>query len=158
MQDTEEKARSYVFRLLSYRERSRREVEARLEKRKHSPETIRKVLNYFTKIDLINDERFARLWVRSRLNYHPRSAYLIRRELKEKGVEEESIDRALDEEMPPEREGELLLQLARSRWDFYRRDEEFSRKRKTFAYLARRGFSPGAIQTAIREVSEDESD
>ncbi len=76
----------------------------------------------------------------------------------EKGVEAESIDRALDEEMPPEREGELLLQMARSRWDFYRREEEFSRKRKTFAYLGRRGFSPGAIQAAIREVSEDESD
>jgi len=157
VKDTEEKARSYVFRLLSYRERSRGEVEEKLRGKRFSPEIIGKALSYFTKVGLINDERFACLWVRSRLNYHPRSAYLIRRELREKGVEGELIELALDAEMPPDREKKLLLELTRKRWDFYRREERPARERKTFAYLARRGFSPGAIQEAIREVREDES-
>lgn len=155
-QDIKEKARQYVFRLLSCRERSRKEVAEKLKGKKFAPTIIEKTLKYFERIDLLNDERFARLWVCSRLNFNPRSSWLIGQELGQKGVEKELIDRVIEEEILPGREKSMALDLARKRWRYYKKDEPFSARRKIISYLARRGFSLDLIKQVIEEITPDE--
>jgi len=156
-QEIQEKARRYVFRLLSYRERSREEVAEKLRRKKFPAAVIKETLDYFERVELIDDERFARLWVRSRLNANPRSSWLISRELSRKGVEKELIERVVKEEILPGKEKSMALRLARKRWRHYENDPETAARRKIFSYLARRGFSPGLIVSVVEEITSRES-
>lgn len=151
-EDTEEKAREYVFKLLNYRERSRGEVEERLKKKKFDQKIIKKTIAYFERIDLLNDERFARLWVRSRMRFRPRSTRLIHLELRQKGLEKELIERIIKEEISPGQEMAAALALAIKQAAYYKYDPPIAARRKLFAYLARRGFPFDMIKSALEKV------
>ena len=149
------KAFSYALRLLNYRERSRREVRDKLERKKFSAPVIAEVLEKCEDLGLIDDEKFARLWIRSRIRFKPRSAWLIGRELREKGIKEEMIGPILEEEYPAEEERETVRSLASRRIRYYRRDDRETARRKLYAYLARRGFSGDMISKAVAEAFDD---
>mgnify|MGYP006292988203 CR=1 FL=1 len=152
------KAFSYALRLLNYRERSRREVREKLERKKFTAPVIGEVLDKLEDLGLIDDEKFARLWIRSRIRFKPRSSWLIGRELREKGIKEEMIGPILEEEYPAEEEREAVRSLAARRIRYYRRDNRETARRKLYAYLARRGFSGDMISKAVGEVLAAEND
>ncbi len=147
----------YALRLLNYRERSRGELIEKFQRKNFSERVRDRVIADLERLDLINDEKFARLWVRSRRRFKPRSARLISLELSRKGIEREIIESVLREEIPPEEEAAAVLELAAKRVHYYRNDPGPAAKRKLFAYLARRGFSYDLIKTALEKVIFDES-
>ena len=141
-----------ALRLLNYRERSRKELTDKLAEKKYTRETVLKVVKRLEELELLDDEKFSRLWVRSRLRFKPRSAWLISRELRDKGIDEELIRRIVEEEFTPEQEMEAAMILAEKRFEHYLEDEPTRARRKLFAYLARRGFSPDMIWKCLERV------
>jgi len=147
------RAQRYLTRLLRYRPRSCWEAEQRLRERGFSERTIAEALRWAEEAGLLDDERFAQLWVEDRLVRSPRSRWLLRRELLAKGLPEELVDRVLKRiELD---EGELLRRLARERLERYEGQPTEERLRKTVAFLRRRGFPLGAIREAIGQLLED---
>ncbi len=147
-----QKAWESALRLLNYRERSVKELIDRLAAKRFSPEVISAIVEKLRKLELLDDEKFARLWVRSRWQFKPRSAWLIARELKEKGIEAGVVRNVIAQEMPPEREKTAARELAERRMHYYRNEEPAAARRKLFAYLARRGFPPDLIWECVNEV------
>ncbi len=148
-----------ALRILTYRERSRKELKDRLLGKKYSPEAVSATIEKLERLELLDDEKFARLWVNSRINFKPRSAWLIERELREKGIEPETARAILEELLPPDREREAARQLAEGRIRHYRGQTPEAARRKLFAYLARRGFSPGLVREIVNDfVPDDDPD
>ncbi len=160
MEQDEEFRRAWesALRLLTYRERSRKEVREKLAGKKYSPETVSAVIAKLERLDLLDDEKFSRLWVNSRINFKPRAAWLISRELKQKGIDKETARRVLGELLPPERERDAARQLAANRVRRYRGQPLETVKRKLFAFLARRGFSSETIRECLQELISKEDD
>ena len=77
-------ARNKAFNLLSYRERTIKEIEDRLRKKDFSEEIIKAVVDFLLEKDYLNEERFSEMWIRSRKKHHPRGRKLIYKELKNK--------------------------------------------------------------------------
>ncbi len=146
------KAWESALRLLNYRERSIKELEGRLREKHYSPSSIDAVIKRLLELDLLDDRKFARLWVRSRIQFKPRSAWLISRELREKGIEEEVIQEVIEEEFTPEQEQAAVMGLAEKQARRYRGEDPGKAREKLFAYLARRGFSPDMIWKCLDEV------
>jgi regulatory protein len=132
-------ARNKAFHLLSYRERTIKEMRDRLKKKDFSAEVIEKVITYLLEKDYLNEQRFAEMWIRSRINHHPRGRKLIYKELKDKGVERKIINSALDEYLSREKELEMASYLM-NKWLRRRKDEDSS-SYKLKNYLARKGFN-----------------
>jgi len=132
-------ARNKAFHLLSYRERTIKEMKDRLRKKNFSAEIIEKVISYLLDKDYLNEERFAEMWIRSRINHHPRGRKLIYKELKNKGVENRIINTSLDEYLSREKELEMASYLM-EKW-LRRRKEEDSSSYKLKNYLANKGFN-----------------
>ncbi len=149
-----------ALRLLTYRERSRKELRDKLAGKKYSPEAVDATIAKLEHLDLIDDEKFARLWVNSRVNFKPRAAWLIGRELREKGIDPETAGRVLDEMIPPERERAAARELAGRRVRHYQTEPPETARRKLFSYLARRGFSSETIRECLEDLisAEDESE
>lgn len=154
MKNTKEyrKAWESALRLLNYRERSIKELEERLLEKDYSPPTINAVIKRLKELDLLNDKKFARLWARSRIRFKPRSAWLISRELREKGIEEEVIQEVVEEELTPEQELEAAMSLAEKQVRRYRGEDTEKVHEKLFAFLARRGFSSDMIWKCLKKV------
>lgn len=143
----EERARAYLLRLVKHRPRSRYEVLTRLQQRGFAQEIIESVLEQAARAGILDDAKFAQLWVEDRLARRPRSRRMLERELRAKGVAPELIERALahadlDEEA-------LVKQLIAERLPRLRSLDEPTRWRRLVGFLHRRGFSEKTIRRVL---------
>ncbi len=136
-----------VYRLLRYRPRTEAEIRRALARRGFAPELVEAVVAEAREIGWLDDEAFARLWVEQRARNRPRAAWVLARELREKGLPEELVDRAVARVD----DRELLRAAAEKALRRYGRLPLAERRRKVMAYLARRGFA----YELIREWLED---
>jgi len=150
------RAREFALRLLDYRDRSESELRERLARKGFSPGSADEVLAGLKRLGLVDDERFARLWVRSRLSGRPRAGFLLGLELARKGVSRNIIEATLAELLPPERERALAAELARRQAGRYRGDDPETARRKLWAYLGRRGFRAEQAEEAIKDIDLNE--
>ncbi|ODS50046.1 MAG: regulatory protein [Halanaerobium sp. 4-GBenrich] len=132
-------ARNKAFKLLSYRERTIKEIEDRLRKKDFEEEIIKAVVDFLLEKDYLNEERFAEMWIRSRKKHHPRGRKLIYKELKNKGLNQRIINNALNQYLSNQEELEMAEYL-KDKW-LRRRTEEDSSSYKLKNYLANKGFS-----------------
>ncbi|MDD5526643.1 MAG: regulatory protein RecX [Candidatus Omnitrophica bacterium] len=136
----------YAFLLLKFRPRSVREMEFRLQKKGFSPAAAAKTISFLRDKKFLDDASFARAWAQSRA---ARSYGLSRigRELSSKGVERILADKALDNLLTggySEEKTAVELVISRKR-SLLRGGERMKQRRRLFAFLSRRGFSPEVV-------------
>jgi len=86
-----------AYRYLSYRPRSEVEVKQRLHQRGFDAEVVDKTIAKLKEQSLIDDLAFARFWKENRLSFRPRSKRLIIKELNDKKVAAEIIERVTED-------------------------------------------------------------
>lgn len=145
------KAKEYAFLLLKFRLRSRRELYTRLKKKKFSEDIINEILSFLEEKDFINDSRFCKEWIASRIK---RSLGLkrIRGELRLKGIDPDTIDAYIQEIGPEYSEEDKVIEIVKERFDKLKDIEPLKAKRRIYGYLARRGFPPDLISDAINRI------
>jgi len=154
-----ENALENAYRLLSYRPRSRAELERRLRERGFDGDVLREVVERLERDRLVDDRQFARLLIEERSRIRPSGRARLAYELGAKGVPKAVAKSCLDEALPPGREAELALAAAESRLRRYAGVDPATRRRRLAAFLRRRGFAWDAVRTALRGAlgcSEDE--
>ena len=146
------KARSGLLRLLSYRQRSRREAQEYLQRKGFSDKVIAFLLKEMEQWSYIDDRRYAIDYTESclRRGLGPLRA---RRDLISRGVSRDIVE----EEVPRQYSPEIELSLARGLMN--RRtcpEDDWSDMhlvRRQAAYLQRRGFHENVVVKVIRERS-----
>lgn len=93
----EGKAYDKALGYLSFRQRTRVEMERYLAGKGYEEAAITGVLERLLQQKLIDDAQFAGSWVRDRQNLRPRSRRQLAMELRAKGVDRDTIDQQLDE-------------------------------------------------------------
>ena len=147
-----DRVKTTVFRLINIRPRSEKEIREKLFTKEFDTETIDRVVYYFKTIKLINDEQFAKLWVRSRL-LKPMGFYRIKLELKEKGVSDDIISAAIENAKTDDyNEADVVRNLARRRAKIYKDNDQQKIKQRVYNYLLRRGFKSDLALKAIKAL------
>jgi len=138
-----------VYRILSLRPRSEKEIKDYLIKKKATEKISQKIIEKLKKLGQINDNAFAIWWIEQRLTFRPRGKFGLRMELKQKGVNKKIIDKVIEQlvdELPLARkvvQKKLKTYKNLPREDFYQ---------KMSAFLARRGFSWPVIKQVVDEL------
>jgi len=145
------KARSYAFLLLKYRQRSEKEISDRLKKKNFSEELIKETIVFLQEKKFIDDLAFSRAWIRERLA-HSIGPRRLKQELKSKGISKEIIENNLRQAQESYSEAETVRELAASRLGRMKNLEPGIAKRRLYAYLLRRGFSPDIVIDAINQL------
>lgn len=141
---------NYSLKFLSYRIRSEKEVRDALRRKKVSIETIEKIIEKLLELRFINDIEFAKLWVEQRTRIKPRSRYVIKMELQEKGIAQSIIDQSLASTEKNELQtAKELVKKYQRRFARYDKDQQ---KKKFFQLLQRRGFSWDIARETIDEA------
>lgn len=151
------KAKAVVFRLFRFRPRSEQEIAAKLAEKGFDAPVIAGTVAYFKKIQLIDDALFARGWIQSRLN-KPFGIKRIRLELKNKGVDDETLNREFGKAEENYSEQDAIFRLAAKRLKTYQSLEKAVAKRRLSGYLLRRGFSPGAVSKTLNGIFNHDDD
>ncbi|MEJ5246761.1 MAG: RecX family transcriptional regulator [Caldilinea sp.] len=147
-QDAVEKAYQAALRFLASRPRSRAEVERRLAAKGHAAEAIAPALERLEAHGYLDDASFAAYWVENRSRFRPRSAAAVRHELRQKGVDAETIRSALGELDEDEAAWAAVAQRL-ERWRGLTKEQL---TQKIMNYLARRGFGYEIAQRTARRA------
>ncbi len=145
------RARAYAFLLLKYRQRSENEISLRLEKKKFSQETIKETLSFLRKKNYIDDNVFARVWIKERLA-KAIGPLKLKQELKLKGIEKQVIEDNLREAKETYSELDTVRELAESRFSRFKNLPFSIAQRRIYGYLLRRGFSPEIIIDVFNQL------
>jgi regulatory protein len=140
-----------AFRYLSYRPRSESELRERLHRRGFDDQNVAAVLTKLKEQGLVDDLAFAQFWKDNRESFRPRSQWLTRLELRQKGVAEEIINRVaaqVDDEASAYRAAVAKAhRLSTADYDSFRR--------RLGQYLKRRGFGYGLIKPTVERVWQE---
>jgi regulatory protein len=150
-EDSKEAAQQSAIKLLNFRSQTQKELSQKLIEKGFSVSQIEQVLQRLTENGLVEDDRYAKMWVENRNEFHPRSQRLIRLELKQKGIEDETIESALGSSAD---DTELATRAAMQQIRKYDHLEWPEFRKKLSAFLMRRGFSYGTIAPVIQSVWE----
>ena len=146
-----EEAYGKALNYLSYRPRSRAEVERYLEKRDLSGSQIEAVAARLERAGLLDDEAFARYWVENRERHRPKGLRALRYELRGKGISNETIERVLISIDVPDSAYRSSMRKAQQLAHL----DQGTFTKKILEYLARRGFDyEVARETAARHWAE----
>lgn len=148
----EDKFYNLALRFLSYRPRSEKEVREKLKTKKVEPLIIEKIIAKLIDKKFINDEEFAKGWVESRLRFKPRSLRLIKIELKQKGIDIETIDKMINDEGLMINDLENAKKLAEKKLERFKNLSREEIYQKLGRYLASKGFNWDTIKKTIDEV------
>jgi len=146
-----QKAREYCFLLLKFRLRSEKELNLRLKKKKFSEEIIEETLSFLKGKGFIDDNLFAKAWIESRIK-KPLGLRRLRQELSLKGIAKEIIDSRIAQIKKVYCEEPLVERIAKDRLTKLKDIEPRLAKRRVYAYLLRRGFSPEIVTDAINQL------
>ncbi len=119
--------------------------------RKKVPESFQeKLISKLGKYDLLGDEKFAKWWVDSRIQFKYKSKKEISFELQKKGVSREIIDKILGEsEINEEEFAKKLMDKKAYRWG---KLPPVERRKKMTQFLARKGYGWEVIKKLIGEI------
>ena len=158
LQKTEELhgARTAALRFLSTRPRTEREVRDKLREKEFGDEEIARTLDDLRRSGLLDDDAFARMYIRDALTLRPAGRLLIARKLALLGVPKSVAEKAIDDALRETDQAETARSLAEqfvAKARAVRRNESPDRLRhRLAAYLGRRGFTWDVIQPVIHQV------
>ena len=136
----------------AYQERCVKDVRDKL-KTFDIPQTEKnKILDYLLDNRFVNDERFAKSFVRGKVNQSGWGVNKIRFHLMQKGIDKELIEEALgqtDEEVYRQR----LIDILKTKSKTIKADSDFEKKRKLAAYAMQKGFEGNLVWYVLKDFA-----
>ena len=149
----EDRAFAASIDFIARKARSRLETVTYLSRKGFSGRAAADAVGKLEHYGYLNDEEYARMIVDSRVRLNPRGVLALRGELSSKGVDERTIEKAV--QGVDERESaRLAVERGLYRW---RGDDRRSFFRKVMAFLGRRGFPYDVASEVCNEAWESVS-
>jgi regulatory protein len=145
-------ARAIALRQLTAAPRTRAQLADALARRGVADDVAAAVLDRFEQVDLVDDDAFARMWVRSRHLGRGLAPRALAHELRQRGVPDEIVRDAVDE-IDADAELEAARTLVRRRLPAMLGDDPARRTRRLAGMLARKGYGAAIAFRAVRDVA-----
>lgn len=147
-----QRAWNYCLWLLGRQAYTRATLQERLERKGAEPDVISATLDRLESYGFVDDVAFASQFVESRAARY--GSLRLRGELLRRGVAEETVDGEL-RELDDSRQEEAAFQLLqRNAWRFRKTADAQRERSRAWAFLARRGFPPDAVSSAVARFAE----
>ncbi|MFZ5869129.1 MAG: regulatory protein RecX [Actinomycetota bacterium] len=153
--DAETVARTIALQQLAAAPRTRRQLADAMARRGVPDDVAERVLDRFEEVRLVDDAEYAAMWVRSRHGARGLARRALAHELRQRGVDGEDADEALDQ-LDDEQEAATARALVDRRLSATRRLDRDARVRRLAGMLARKGYPASLAFRVIREALEAE--
>jgi regulatory protein len=157
--DDFEKFYKAAIRYLSFRSRSEKELRDYLKRKTENLEPkidesiTKRIIDSLTRDKFLNDEEFARMWIRERTLIKPKAIRVIKMELKQKGIGKELIESLFENSDDSPSDFDLAVKLVEKKLrTIHDQTDKYKVKEKLGRYLASKGFDWDNIKAAIDQT------
>ena len=136
----------------AYQERCVKDVRNKLKNFDIPEEEKTEILDYLLDNRFVNDERFAKSFVRGKINQSGWGVNKIRFHLIQKGIDKDIIDEAIgqtDNEVYRQR----LIDILKAKSKTIKAESDFEKKRKLAAYAMQKGFEGNLIWEVLKDLT-----
>jgi regulatory protein len=143
-----------ALRLVTRAEQCAKGLERKLRQRAYSSGAIRAVLDRMLELNLVNDSRYAELWLTYRVRRDSKGPWALGAALRSKGIDRDTADRAFRSVLTPEAEAALLercLEKAALKKKPERAGHGYHAAAEQKFFLKSEGFSQAAIEIYFEE-------
>lgn len=148
--EEQNKVTNHALNLLSFRQRSEKEIYTALKRKDYEEVYIEKAIEYCRDQKYLDDRAFAKAFIKDKLNINKLGEQRIKYELQKKGVSQAIIDDVLV--LDRDDQFEAAFQLAEKKLPSYRNDDKNAVYRKLSGFLQRKGYSFEIVSKVMREV------
>ena len=146
------RARNNAYALLRIRPRSEREIRDRLKLKGYGREITEEIIAGLKTIGDIDDSKFARLWLESRMHSNPVGDVVLKRELQIKGLSDAIIADALQHKAENYDEYEIALSMAGERFERLKKLDRQKAGKRLYDFLLRRGFTYDNVKRVVEQL------
>lgn len=147
--------KNIAYKYLSYKPRSIKEVKNKLTYKKISKPAAEKIIEHLKKYDFVNDEDYAKMYVKEKINRKAMGESMLKFKMIDKGIDKEIISKVVAENYSEEKQieaGKKLLQKYLKKKSAI--EDKLELKKKCYQYLFSRGYSYSII-SQILDISEE---
>jgi regulatory protein len=145
-----------IYRYCNYQERCQQDVRDKLYSLGATTPEVENLIAGLIEANLLNEERFARSFVRGRFRIKHWGKIKIVQHLKQHHISEYCIKKGLSE-IDGEEYYKVLKRLCAAKWSEVRTEKNVHiRKGKTFRFLQQRGFETSLITEVLTEIMAKE--
>jgi regulatory protein len=148
-----EEIRSKMEYYCSYQDRCYKEVEVKLKSFHLIPEAKEQIMIFLIENNYINEERFAKSFVRGKHNYKKWGKKRINIELKAREISSKNIELAL-QEIPKELYIQNFNELAEKHWNSITEKNSTKKNKKWVDFLLRKGYESHLIYDKLTELTQ----
>ncbi|WP_299337689.1 regulatory protein RecX [uncultured Psychroserpens sp.] len=148
---TVDEAQKRLERYCAYQERCHKDVIQKLYEMRMIPEARDQIIVHLLKHDFLNEERFAKAFVRGKFRIKKWGKQRLKLELKRKDINRTLIDIAL-KEITDEEYFNTFQELAAKKLDSIRETNLQKKRKKLADYLLYRGWESHLVYDKIREL------
>lgn len=152
----QERAYQKGLELVLFRKNTARQVYEKLQGKAFSPEAARLAVERLQEAGYVDDERYAQSYLRQHGSDLGTTLEQHRQALRRKGVSETVLDRVFAELEPEDEDAEVekLKHFMNNKYSklIQAGEIDYNRRQKIQQALYRKGYSPDAIQRAVREI------
>ncbi|OGH11707.1 MAG: hypothetical protein A3B38_03400 [Candidatus Levybacteria bacterium RIFCSPLOWO2_01_FULL_36_13] len=141
-----------TYRFLSYRQRSIKEVDDYLAKKKASSLDSKRIINKLKEQKFLDDFEFAKWWIEQRSKIKPKAHRIIKFELKQKGIDKELIEDLFEDGEDLKSDLEKALDLAGRKIARYKNLDRQKIYEKMGRFLASKGFDWDTIKKVVDQL------
>ena len=146
-------AQDIALHYIAYKMRTEQEVRKKLFGKEYTEYIIERVIHFLIEYHYIDDMKYCKSYIKQRLQYNPKGVYILKMELKQRGIKQSIIDKAIENSDIDELNDAIKLLQKKC---LYLDDIDEKNKKRLFAFLQRRGYSYDIIKEAFAYVTKNE--
>jgi regulatory protein len=151
------RAKQRALDYLAHKPRTEEEVRRKLRRQDVPDLVVEDVVDRLYELDYLDDEAYARDYVRNRFASKKYGPVRIRRELVKRGIDRHTAEEAVDDLFVEKDVQAAARTHAEKRWArLTDEDDPRRRKQKVYRYLQRRGFTSSTITPLLDELEREE--
>jgi len=142
-----------ALRYLSYRDRTKKEVTDHLAKKGFPATLVQSTVSELARLGYLNDERFALHFGRTRMEGKHFGRRRLAQEMKKRGLEDDTVERALDALAEEIDEWDLALKAGEKKLSTLGGLDADKKRRRLAHHLERRGFATDTVYKVVRKLT-----
>ena len=148
---TVKEATAKMMQYCAYRDRSQKEVEEKLKEMRIIPLACEQIIIELMREDFLNEERFARSFVRGKFRIKKWGRTKIKRELQQREISS-PITRLALTEIDESEYLKTLQELSEKKLALIREPNKLKKKKKLTDYLLQKGYEPALVFDLVKNL------
>jgi len=150
---TVDEATKLLENYCAYQERCHKEVEQKLYDLNMIPEAKEKIIIHLLQHNFLNEERFAKAFVRGKFSIKNWGKQRILNELKFRNISIYNINTAI-KEIDDEDYLKTLQKIAKKKLPLIKESNTFKKSSKLVNYLISKGFEPNLVYLVVKDITD----